>query len=289
MNEPDVIEELIEAIEKDFVVSPELYTISSDEKSLKSVIKISNELCVKISTSKKLYEISSRIISPNLCFPLKVYELQSGKYYGYIQQFLNLYNIQQIIKKRVSLPEREAGSIIQDVLNGLKELHRNGLLHRDMHPANVMLHSQNGRTKAVIIDFDEIEFANSNTKACFCYSGYQAPEIVLQNAVYDEKTEIFAVGVMFWELLFGYCPFAGYDYFGQHIELSWEAYRVNKVNIEHKIKTAISQINKYKDKLQAISTDCAELLWMMINPNKNERVSVEVALNSAFYNNIVHI
>lgn len=253
------------------------------------IVLLSSELCLKICKKQYSKAIlnSFNIKCRNLCLPIQTYVSISGEYYGYIQTYLNLYNIQHIIKRKLQLSEIVAGKIIYDVLNGLNHLHDRDLLHRDLHPANIMLHSKNKETVAVIIDFDEMQLLTTETKPCFRYSGYQAPEIVRNDSVYDQKAEIFIVGVIFWELLYGECPFAGYDFFGKYIEVSWEYYRKHKTLIESRIQNEILNIEEYKGCLNSLSPECAELLWGLINPDKHKRLFAKEALLTSFFQKIM--
>lgn len=276
------ISEIADAIDKDFG-----YKIGSSSILLKNdksqIIKLSDELCIKICIGNK-YLLFPEILKSNeyLCVPLRAYTSSSQKCIGYIQRFLNLYNIQNLIKNKITLPEKKAGQLIYYVLKGLDTLHRNGYLHCDLHPENIMLHSKANRLIAVIVDLDEMKLSGPDTKACYRYSGYNAPEIVLYDSIYDYKAEIFPVGVMLWELLFGECQFAGYSFFGQYINESWENYMNNKEVIEKKTCEAIKKITKYNCCLKQLSTGCAELLWNLINPDKTQRITANIALSSTF-------
>lgn len=244
-----------------------------------NIIQLSDDLCLKIgsnTTKKDIPESFKRC--KNLCVPLKIYASPSGKYIGYVQRYLNLYNVQKLIKDGIILTETKAAKIVFDILVGLEELHSNGYLHRDLHLGNIMLNSQDGKISAVIIDLDEMEKIGPETKACFRYSGYHAPEIVLHDDVYDEKSEIFAVGIILWELILGKCPFAGYDFFGRYIEISWDYYIKNKSVIEKNTQYAIKHIMEYKNELHNLSAECAEFLWALINPCREDRVNATEAL-----------
>ena len=109
-----------------------------------------------------------------------------------------------------------------------------------------MIYSHNGTYNAVIIDFDETQIIKDNTRPCFRYSGYHAPEIVLYDDFYDEKSEIFAVGVIMWELLFGDCPFGGYNFFGRVIAKSWGDYEQNSDSYHRKVADALMHLNSQK-------------------------------------------
>lgn len=276
------ISDIAAAVAKDFgfMIESTLILLKNGNSH---IIRLSDELCLKICIGNKPILIPEQFKNnDNLCMPICAYTSSSQNCIGYIQRFLNLYNIQQIIKSKIILPEEKAGQIIFDVLKGLNLLHYNGYLHRDLHPENIMLDLKNDKLSAVIIDFDEMKLAQPDTKACYRYSGYNAPEIVLYDSLYDYKAEIFSIGVILWELLFGKCPFAGYTFFGQYINESWDEYINNKEKIETQTCEAIKEILNYKYYLKRLSSGCAELLWNLINPNPIERIAASNALNLPF-------
>ena len=112
-------------------------------------------------------------------------------------KFLNLHSIQYFIKNDIKLPKNQSVKILFDILKGLKAIHENGYVHRDFYPGNIILTRNERDIIAVIIDFDEMRPIALKTKACFPYNGYQAPEIVFNNGTYDEKSEMFAFGIIF--------------------------------------------------------------------------------------------
>ncbi|MCX6079190.1 MAG: protein kinase [Chloroflexi bacterium] len=107
--------------------------------------------------------------------------------------------------QRMPLPEVLA--IIHDVLNGLGFAHSQGIIHRDVKPANIMLTS---RGEAVITDFGIAQIVGSTQMTI---SGmlmgtlsYMAPEQGLQGAC-DQRSDLYSLGIVLYEMLTGYTPF----------------------------------------------------------------------------------
>lgn len=249
-----------------------------------SVWKISEDLCLKITPQNKYKEIPEKFREcENLCVPLKTELSESGNYIGNIQTFLNLSSLQYFIKEKRRLSENQSASIIFDILNGLKVIHENGYVHRDFYPGNVMLTKKDKKVKAVIIDFDEMQKVSKDTKACFQYNGYQAPEIVYNNEFYDDKSEMFSVGVIFWELIFGECPFGGYDFFGKVIENSWDKYASNSEFYNGKVKNALKSLPEYIKEINGISAECKDLLVSLLNWDRSKRITAQNAMNHIFF------
>lgn len=103
--------------------------------------------------------------------------------------------------------ERIAG-IAAQIAEGLAYAHKNGIVHRDIKPANVML-LQGDRVK--ITDFGIAHMStNSGTLAGTVLGSprYMAPEQVVGKAV-DGRSDLFALGVLLYEMLTGESPFDG--------------------------------------------------------------------------------
>lgn len=254
-----------------------------------NILRISDKLCIKITEKKTCPEfpLSIRQCS-NLCIPFKTFVSSSGKYYGYVQRYLNSTCLQDFIVNKKVLSEKETAYVIFDVLRGLELLHKNNYVHRDFYPGNIMLHLLDGVYSAVIIDFDETQKKNDDTRPCFRFSGYHAPEIVIDDDSYDEKSEIFAVGVIMWELLLGECPFGGYNYFGGIIAKSWNHYEQNRNYYHQQMVDALMILKKSIKQTENLSNECSDLLLKLLAENKEDRISASLALKHAFFSDIIN-
>lgn len=112
---------------------------------------------------------------------------------------------------RGPLPRRELLAIASQIAGGLAAAHAADVVHRDLKPGNVLL---DGRGRAVITDFGIARAATGETRLTLEGAGflgtpaYMAPEQVRGDEV-DARTDIFAFGVMLFELLTGRLPFVG--------------------------------------------------------------------------------
>lgn len=252
-----------------------------------SIYKISDSLCMKITEKDTCPTFLMKIKNcDNLCIPIKSFTSSTGKYVGYVQRYIDSCCLQDYIAKRQSFGENDVAHIIFDVLKGLSILHKNGYVHRDFYPGNIMIHSSNSTYAAVIIDFDETQKTTDDTRACFRYSGYHAPEIVLYDDLYDEKSEIFAVGVIMWELLFGDCPFGGYSFFGRVIAKSWDDYERNSASHHQKVTDALMNLKSFVKSTEVLSVDCSDLLMKLLAEDKEERISASLAMEHDFFRGI---
>ena len=115
------------------------------------------------------------------------------------------------LKNRIAhgpLDVETAIDIVSGIARGLEEAHRRGIVHRDIKPANIVLPS-NGGVK--ILDFGLAKVADQTklTKSGSTVGtvAYMSPEQVRGEDV-DRRSDLFSLGVVFYELLTGVSPFA---------------------------------------------------------------------------------
>ena len=102
-------------------------------------------------------------------------------------------------------------NLTSDVLHGLAHAHQQGVIHCDIKPENVLLSYQNGRWRAKISDFGIAKLIqdrpNQKGLGQTGSPAYMAPERFY--AQYSPAADVYAVGVMLYELLVGQRPFSG--------------------------------------------------------------------------------
>ena len=246
------------------------------------IYKSKNEkYCLKIVENKNQNIFMGEF--NNLCIPKFSFESDDKRYVGYVMRYLNLGSIQEHIKRKIKFEECVVRVVIKDILTGLKELHDMGYLHRDLHPANIMQNKEKNKISTYIIDFDQAEKINGKNKACFRFSGYNAPEIVLNDDIYDEKSEVFVVGVIMWEMLFGECPFSGYSFFGGIIENSWDSYFLNKEYYSEILISSIEKMPSFLENLRTGSFECIDVLKGLLAYERDSRLTVDEALSHDFF------
>jgi serine/threonine-protein kinase len=134
-------------------------------------------------------------------------------------------SLRSALKAEGRIPARRAASYAFQTLQGLAAVHAAGVLHRDLKPANIMLEPSPGPVeRVVLIDFG---FATFEGSAKLTLQGtvvgsltYMAPER-LRGEPTDHRADLYAVGVILYELVAGKPPFCGQDDFElieQHLE-----------------------------------------------------------------------
>lgn len=119
--------------------------------------------------------------------------------------------LQRIVDKEV-YTEREARSTTQILFEAIDYCHKKRIAHRDIKPENLLLVEKNDDTSIKIADFG---FAKKVTKknclSTLCgTAAYVAPEVLdLKSKGYDERADLWSIGVVVYILLGGYAPFEG--------------------------------------------------------------------------------
>ena len=103
----------------------------------------------------------------------------------------------------------EATSIIYDVAKGLKHAHSKGIIHQDLKPSNILF--KDGKAKITDWGLSKLK-AGSKSSSITAFSPlYAAPEHFSKKLKKDERTDIYQLGIIFYELVTGKLPFEGED------------------------------------------------------------------------------
>jgi len=126
-------------------------------------------------------------------------------------------SLRSVLKKAGQLAPRRAASYAFQALQGLAAVHAAGVLHRDLKPANIMLEpATGGFNRLVLIDFGFATFEGSaRLTAIGAIVGslaYIAPER-LRGEEIDQRSDLYSIGIILYEMLMGVPPFQGGDDF----------------------------------------------------------------------------
>ncbi|MBL0886573.1 protein kinase domain-containing protein [Myceligenerans indicum] len=118
-------------------------------------------------------------------------------------------NLRQLLREG-ALTVRRTFALLDQVLSALSAAHDHGVVHRDIKPENVLLNT-NGR-KAKVADFGlaraVTEMTQTSTGTVFGTVAYMAPEVISTGKC-DVRADVYAVGIMAFEMLTGKQPFSG--------------------------------------------------------------------------------
>ena len=150
---------------------------------------------------------ASSLSHPNIVEMYDVGE-DNGTYY-IVMEYVEGMTLKQLIKKRGSLSLSEAIDIMLQITDGIKEAHDSYIIHRDLKPQNILI-KENGEVK--ITDFGIAMALNSTqltqTNSVMGSVHYLPPEQASGKGA-TIKSDIYSMGILFYELLTGKLPFKG--------------------------------------------------------------------------------
>ena len=137
-------------------------------------------------------------------------------------EFLEGENLAQMLERLGSFPPSYACSLVVQLCEALATAHARGIIHRDLKPENLFLiRKADGTEWLKVLDFGIAKFcldAKATTKeltstgATLGTGPYMAPEQILRAREVDYRVDIYATGVILYELLTGQRPFSGENY-----------------------------------------------------------------------------
>jgi serine/threonine protein kinase len=152
------------------------------------------------------YEMIADLDHPHI---VKIYDLGVSDDHAHIaMEYLPGGDLKQKIARGVSL--QDAVRTIKQIASALAKLHSLGILHRDLKPGNIMLR-ENG--DIALIDFGlakrmRLEQEITDSGEIFGTPYYMSPEQGHANDV-DERSDVYSLGIIFYEMLTGEKPFTG--------------------------------------------------------------------------------
>ncbi|MGB6864937.1 MAG: protein kinase [Candidatus Aminicenantaceae bacterium] len=168
--------------------------IASDEKTVE---RFRNEL-------RLARKISHRNVG-------RMYELMEYMGVHYItMEYVPGQDLRSLIRQTGKLTTETALSIAKEVCEGLSEAHRLGVVHRDLKPSNILVDRQGD---AKIMDFGIARSLKSKgitgTRHMIGTPEYMSPEQVDADDDIDQRSDIYSLGVILYEMLTGRVPFGG--------------------------------------------------------------------------------
>ena len=148
----------------------------------------------------------SRLDHPNICTLYEIGETDDKELFIALP-FYDGYTLDKRIANG-PIPHQDVIAISLQIGEGLHTAHKNEIVHRDIKPANIIITSEN---IVKILDFGVAKISGVNLTSTGVSLGtvaYMSPE-QLEGKKVDARTDIWAVGVLFYEMLMGERPFKG--------------------------------------------------------------------------------
>ena len=200
--------------------------------------------------------IHEKIIHPNIVRMYNHYESDENIYC-----FLEYIDGQTLYSKIKSNPnglnERETFKIFSQIIKAIKFLHNNRIIHRDIKLENFLIKKESNKEVIKLCDFGwSVQLTDEMPKrvtTCGTYE-YMSPELINEEP-YDYCIDIWALGVLLYELLHGKTPFSSND----------------NNDFEEIFKNVMKNNFSIKD---SVSNNCRKLILKFLKKNPDERISI---------------
>lgn len=171
-------------------------------KILKTEFSDNEEFLSRFRNESKAISLLSH---PNI---VKIYDVGFSENLQYIiMEYIDGITLKEYIEKEKALNWKDAVHFMIQILRALQHAHENGIVHRDIKPQNIMM-LDDGTIK--VMDFGIAKFSRETGKTATDQAigsvHYISPEQAKGEAT-DEKSDIYSVGVMLYEMLTGQKPF----------------------------------------------------------------------------------
>jgi calcium/calmodulin-dependent protein kinase I len=168
--------------------------------------------------------------------------------------------------------EKEARDTCKIVLEAVGYCHKNHVAHRDLKPENLLLLSEDDDSAVKIADFGFAKkvYAHNSLKTQCGTPGYVAPEI-LEGTPYDERADMWSVGVILYILLGGYPPFiesTQRDLFRKIRKGDYEFHEEYWGTVSTEAKELISSLLTVKCEDRLTASDAMENSWILGDDTK---------------------
>jgi tRNA A-37 threonylcarbamoyl transferase component Bud32 len=183
------------------------------DKHSKKIIIMKQLLIAEREILRKRFKREADImLSLNHKNIVSVYDyLKKGSSYFIIMEFVDGMSLEDLIRKRGKIEPVRALLIFNELCRGLKYAHDRQIIHRDIKPNNVLI-SKTGAVK--LVDFGiakslrEDDEALTKTGVVMGTPAYMSPEQLVSTKYVDNLTDIYSMGVIFYQMITGQKPYA---------------------------------------------------------------------------------
>lgn len=189
-----------------------VYKATNEKTGKPAAVKvISGELATKGNAAerfKREADILKQFSHPNIVRFLAVGRSKGKDYFA--MEFITGGTLEDVLKKRELLDWKETLDLGIQLCDALHYAHEKGVIHRDLKPSNLMINEE-GKLK--LTDFgiakDLEAEALTGTGRTLGTAAYMAPEQIRGTPAVSARTDLYSLGVVFYQMLTGHCPFQG--------------------------------------------------------------------------------
>lgn len=148
---------------------------------------------------------AGRLVHPNI---VSIYDAGMYRDFCYMtMEYIDGYNLKRFCRKDYFLPLSKVIEVIFAACNALDYAHRQGVVHRDIKPSNIMI-DKAGHLKITDFGIAQIKSEQTASKGIIGSINYMSPEHVRELPI-EDKSDIFSLGCVLYELITGEKAFTG--------------------------------------------------------------------------------
>ena len=208
----------------------------------------------------KEIEVLIKLEHPNI---IKIFEYFTDDLnYYLITEYISEGELYEGLVKMSNFNEFKCAFILNQIISAVYYLHSNNIVHRDIKPENILISNSNKDLLSIkLIDFGSCNYIKKNENFTLKVGSpyYIAPEVLKHD--YNNKCDIWSIGVILYILLVGYPPFKA----------------KNKNDLFNKIKTG--NYSMEGPGWNRVSAQAKDLVTHMLEYDYNKRYSAEKCLN----------
>lgn len=177
-------------------------------RAIKIIDKLQLEDAERIRLKYEI-DILKNLNHPSIVRLFEVYENKSSIFL--VTELCDGCELFEEITKRNHFTENEAAAVVNQIIQAIAYCHGQAIAHRDLKPENILI-DVNNRGAIKVIDFGTSHHFDKETRIMHQMYGtpyYIAPEVLLGN--YNEKCDMWSIGVILYIMLCGSPPFNGSD------------------------------------------------------------------------------
>lgn len=181
--------------------------------------------------------------------------LKSKKHFYLVIDFCNQGDLQKYLIKNPKkyLSEKKAVFFLKQIMNGFLELRKRKILHRDVKLQNIFVNNE----QIIIGDFGLSKKGVKITNSVVGTPLTMAYEILVKNSSYNYKADLWSIGVVYYNLLFGFPPFFAFT----------------KKELILDIERKLGNLNFVREDGSTVSKESKELICKLLKRNPEKRIN----------------
>ncbi|KAI9014286.1 kinase-like domain-containing protein [Hyaloraphidium curvatum] len=207
----------------------------------------------------------------NLCHIVDVFETATS--YFLVMEYCSGGDLLALIDRIGHFSEKAAASTVATILNALLFVHRHGIVHRDVKPANLLLRDRTTSSPLVLMDFGSAFFVSEGEMRRMAGTPYYLSPEMVKGEAYGEKTDIWSLGVVAYTLIYGETPFES--------ARDMETLKKRILNVDFQLPEKSGHKNAERE--YTVSEVAKSFLRMVLEADPAKRPTAEEALSHEWF------